>query len=380
MLDEKQQILEQINRANEILVTCKEHYSGDSITSVLAWLQILKKMGKNATAVISNFTPPSTYQFLPHIKEIKPNLLHLKKFTIAVRTTQTPIEELSYDKTDEAILISLTPKFGIYSDKDVSFSSSDYKYDLIFVLDSPDLESIGKIYENQTDFFYHTPIINIDHSPANEYFGQINMVDLTATATNEITFSLIKSWDEKLLDETLATYIYTGMTEKTKSFKNNNVTPNTLNIASQLIQAGADREKIITHLYRTKSIQMLKLWGRALAKLQLDPKLKLAWTSINKLDFAKTGAKQENLQGLVEEIITEVPQVEVVLIFSYQDEQTINIQLYTNHKNNALGLLKKYSPEGNKILAKAKIKSDNLENVVTTTIEDIKQNLEKILN
>lgn len=378
MLNEKQQILEQINRAKEILITCKEHYSGDSLASVLAWLQILKKMGKNTTAVISNFTPPTTYQFLPQISEIKPDLLHLKKFTISVKTAQTPIEELSYDKTDQAVLISLTPKFGIYSDKDISFQSSDYKYDLIFVLDSPDLESIGKIYEKQTDFFYHTPIINIDHSPANEYFGQINIVDLTATATGEITFSLLNALGEELLDETLATYIYTGMTEKTKSFKNNNVTPNTLNIASQLIQAGADREKIVTHLYRTKSIQILKLWGRALARLQLDPKLKLAWTSLNKLDFTKTGAKPENLQGLVEEIITEAPQAEIVLIFSYQDDKTINVQIHTNHKYNAMGLLKKYSPEGNKIWAKAKIASDNLENAVTITMDDIKQSLEKI--
>lgn len=377
MLNEKQQILEQINRAKEILITCKEHYSGDSLASVLAWQYILKKMGKSTTTVISNFTVPNTYKFLPQINEIKSDLLHLKKFTIVVKTTQTPIEELSYDKTDQAILISLTPKFGIYSEKDVSFQSSDYKYDLIFVLDSPDLESIGQIYEKQTDFFYHTPIINIDHSPANEYFGQINVVDLTATATSEITFSILNSLGIELLDETLATYIYTGMTEKTKSFKTNNITPNTLNIASQLIQAGADREKIITHLYRTKSIQILKLWGRALAKLQLDPKLKLAWTSLNKLDFAKTGTKEEHLQGLVEEIITETPQAEIILIFSYHDDQTINLQIHTNHKYNAMGLLKAYSPEGNKIWAKAKIKSDNLENLVTTIITEIKQHLEK---
>ncbi len=378
MLNEQQQILEQINRAKEILITCKQHYSGDSLASILAWQQIFKKMGKNATAVISNFTPPSMYEFLPEISQIKSELLHLKKFNIIVKTTQTPIEELSYDKTDQAILISLTPKFGIYSDKDISFQSSNYKYDLIFVLDSPDLESIGQIYEKQTDFFYHTPIINIDHSPGNEYFGQINIVDLTATATSEVTFSLLKALGEELLDETLATYIYTGMTEKTKSFKNNNVTPNTLNIASQLIQAGADREKIVTYLYRTKSIHTLKLWGRALAKLQLDSKLKLAWTSLNKMDFAKTGARQENLQGLVEEIITEAPQAEVVLIFSYQDDKTINVQLHTNYKYNAMGLLKKYSPEGNKIWAKAKIESDQPENSITEIIDDIKQSLEKI--
>ncbi len=380
MLNEKQQILEQINRSSDILITCKEHYTSDSLVSVLAWLKILKKIGKNATAVISNFKPPHQLQFLPQLDEIKSELFHLKKFSIVVKTSQTPIEELNYDKTDTDLIISLTPKYGTYNEKDISFQSSDYKYDLIIVVDSPDLESIGKIYEQQTDFFYHTPIINLDHSPANEYFGQINIVDLTATATSEIIFTLINSLGEDLLDETLATYIYTGMTEKTKSFKNNNVTPNTLNIASQLIQAGADREKIVTYLYRTKSIQILKLWGRALAKLQLDPKLKLAWTSLTEQDFIRTGANPENLPGLVEEIITEVPAAEIICLFTQLEDNQVVVQLYTNHKYNALGLLKKYSPQGNKTWAQANINNEHLESALTKVIDDLKENLEKIIN
>ncbi len=381
MLNENQQIHEQINRASEILITCKEHYNGDSLASVLSWLQILKKMGKNATAVISNFSLPTHYEFLSGLGTIKSDLYHLKKFTIVVNTAETPIEELSYDKTEQELLISLTPKHGVYSDDDVSFRPSHYKYDLILVVDSPDLESLGKIYERQADFFYHTPIINLDHSPSNEYFGQINKVDLTATATTEIIYNLLEAFGQEMLDETLATYIYTGMTEKTKSFKSNNVTPNTLRIASQLIQAGAEREKVITHLYRTKSIQTLKLWGRALAKLQLEPKLKLAWTALSTLDFTKTGASEFHLQGLVDEIITEAPQAEVVLIFAAdQNNNKINIQINSNHKYNALGLLKKYSPTGHKTWAQTSISSNQLESVVREVIEDIKQSLEKIIH
>ena len=380
MLNENQQIHEQINRAKEILITCKEHYSADGLAAVLTMYKILSKLGKRAQIAISNFVPQPQFAFLEGQSVIKNDLYHLKKFTIQVDTEKTPVEELSYDKQDKKLIISLTPKTGTYSEQDIHFSASNYKFDLIIVIDSPDLESLGSLYEKQADFFYHTPIINIDHSPANEYFGQINKVDLTATSSSEITYTLLQTLGPELIDETIATYIYTGMTEKTKSFRSTSVTPHTLHIASQLIQNGAEREKIVTHLYRTKSIQILKLWGRALANLQLEPKLKLVWTSLTANDFALAGASEEQLQGLVDEIISETPQADVIVLFiESTNSSSINVKIFTNHKYNALGLLKQFSPQGNKLEASTNFVNQHIAEVERNVITGIKAELEKII-
>lgn len=378
MLNENQQIIEQISRAREILITCKKNFTGDSLSSALALARLLKKMDKSSAIVISNFTVPHNLTFLPGYKEIKSDLYHLKKFTITLATRNVPIEELSYDKGEEELKIFLTPKTGTYSQSDLSFGSSRYKYDLIFVLDSPDLESLGEIYEKNTEFFYTTPIINIDHSPANEYFGQINKVELTATATAEIIYSLSEILGHDLLDENIATSIYTGLTDKTRSFKSPTVTPHTLNIASRLIQLGADREKIITHLYRTKSIQTLKLWGRALARLQLEPRLKMVWTTLSQSDFDKSGTKESNIRGLVNEIISDAPQAEVIVVFLETETDKITSEIYTTHKVNALGLAKKFSPQGNKQMAHFQI-NKRLAEVEREVIEQVKSELEKII-
>jgi len=380
MLNENQQIHEQINRAKEILITCKEYYSADGLAAVLTMYKILSKLGKHTQIAINNFSPQPQFTFLEGQSVIKDDLYHLKKFTIQVDTAKTPVEELSYDKQDKKLIISLTPKTGTYSEQDVHFSASNYKFDLIIVIDSPDLESLGSLYEKQADFFYHTPIINIDHSPANEYFGQINKVDLTATSSSEITYTLLQTLGPELVDETIATYIYTGMTEKTKSFRSTSVTPHTLHIASQLIQSGAEREKIVTHLYRTKSIQILKLWGRALANLQLEPKLKLVWTSLTANDFALAGASEEQLQGLVNEIISETPQADVIVLFiESTNSSNINVKIFTNHKYNALGLLKQFSPQGNKLEASANFINQHIAEVERNVITSIKTELEKII-
>lgn len=379
MLNENQQILEQINRAKEILITFKKNFSGDSIASALALQKTLKKMDKRVNITASNFSLPKQYNFLPNHQDIKSELYHLKKFTISVDTSQAPIEELSYDKEGEELKIYLMPKTGSYSKADLGFVSSDYRYDLIFVIDSPDLESLGVLYEKNAEFFYQTPIINIDHSPANEYFGQINKVDLTATATSEIIYSLIVVLGEDLIDENIATCIYTGMTDKTRSFKSQNITPETLNIASKLIQLGADREKIVTCLYRTKSIQTLKLWGRALTRIQLDPKLKLVWATLSLADFDKAGANINNLNGLIDEIIMETPQAETIVLFLETGDQTITTRVYTTHRVNALGITKTFSPNGNKQYSSFSIKDKRLAEAEREIIEAIKTELEKII-
>ncbi len=379
MLNEEQQILEQIKRAKEILITTKANFSGDGLASSLALAAIFKKMDKAHTIAISDFKP-GKYKFLPEVNIVKPELYHLKKFTLKINTNNAPIEELAYDKTDNELLIYLTPKKGIYTKEDITLVPSDYKYDLIFVLDSPDLESLGDIYEKNTDFFFHTPVINIDHSPANEYFGQINKVELTAVATAEIIYSLLNTLSIELMDEKIATYLYTGLTEKTRSFRTPQITPHTLSIASQLINYGADREKIITHLYRTKSVSMLRLWGRALARLQIDSSLKLGWTIISRNDFDLSGAKAEDIHGLIEEIISEAPQVDTVVVFLQTAEQTIEVYVYTSHLINALHLTKRFSPRGDKQRAFIIFNNKKLTEAESEVMEVIKTELEKIHN
>jgi len=379
MLNEQQQIMEQIDRAKEILITFKKNFTGDSITSSLALKAVLSKLDKHVTIAASDYKTPKNYYFLPDHKAIESDLFHLKKFTIIVDTKNAPVEELAYDKIGDQLKIFLTPKTGVYTERQVSFGASDYKYDLIIVLDSPDLESLGYIYEHHADFFYHTPIINIDHSPTNEYFGQINKVELPMTSTAEIVYGLIEGMGIELIDEKIATYLYTGMTDKTKSFKTPNVTPKTLTIASRLINLGADREKIVTNLYRTKSVQMLKLWGRALARLQIDPRLKLVWTMLTRQDLDMTGAQEHEINGLVDEIISETPQAETIIIFSQGDHENINVTVHTTHRINALAITKIFSGEGNKQMAYFTLIDKTMSEVEREVIAKAKEELEKIL-
>ncbi|MDP2766941.1 MAG: DHH family phosphoesterase, partial [Candidatus Methanoperedens sp.] len=252
------------------------------------------------------------------------------------------------------------PKDGLFTEDDISSRSSGFKYDLIIALDTADLESLGQIYDNDTEFFYKTPIINIDHHSENEEFGQINFIELTAVATGEILFSLFESYSRDLIDEDIATCLLAGIISKTKSFKTPNVTPKALLTASQLISMGARREEIVNHLYRSRPINVLKLWGRVLARLSSSLDGKLVWSTLTNMDFAKTDSREKDLDDVIDELIINIPQAKIVVIIyektgAEEPKPITNVLAYSAKNINSLDLIKEYNPQGTKDLALASI-------------------------
>jgi len=214
--------------------------------------------------------------------------------------------------------IVITPLSGSFKNEDVSFSYGTFKFDLIIVLDSPDLERLGPLYEGQSSLFYETPVINLDHHAGNDFFGKINWVDLTATSTAEILVSLIESLarENPLIDEDIATALLTGIITDTGSFQNANTTPKSLTVAAQLVAAGGRQQEIIRHVFKTKPLSTLKLWGRILESVRLDPESRFIWAKISQDDFLATGATESETSGVIDELLKSAPDIDFVLLLS----------------------------------------------------------------
>lgn len=315
-----QQATEVINRSKSILVCLPLHPSSDAISSGLALLLALEKLGKRVRVVCSEFELPSNHSFLPKSDAIERELSNLRQFIISVDITKAAIDELSYNIEGGKLNVYLTPRDGFYEAKDVTTSTGEFAYNLAIIVDAGDLEALGPIAVNNAEFFYRTPILNIDHTAKNTMFGAVNLVDLTATSTSEIAFELIKAIGFNVLDEKIATTLLTGIISKTKSFQTPTVTPRSLAIASHLIAAGAKRDDIINNLYQSKSIASLKLWGRALARLQQDHRGQFVWSVLNEQDFIRSGAVEQDLPNVIDELITNIPTAELVVIL-YQRER-----------------------------------------------------------
>ena len=368
------QFKESLIKSKKILITTKTNPSGDGLASCLALKAALEKINKNSEIIIDGFNLPKEYEFLPKISEIKTEVSKLKKFTIDLDVSQTGIEELSYDLDGNNLKIYLSPQRGVFTPEDLKFRTSEFAYDLIITVAVSNLESLGKLYDHHRDFFYQIPVINIDNAPANEQFGHINMVDVTATSSAEIIYNLINIWPEKVIDKQAATYLLTGMISATKSFKTANVTPNALTIAGKLIDLGANRQEVITHLYQTKTISTLKLWGRILSRLQSDSQTKLVWSKLNPHDFTESGASDKEVIGVIDDLISASPMAEIIILFYQLLPGQTKVIVRSLANVNILNLIRTFAPQGDKGEAFFTL-DQNLEATEQVVIETVRQQL-----
>lgn len=345
-LQVENQINELIEQKSRILLALPKNPSTDAIAAGLALFMYLEKIGKQARLVAADFTLPASHAFLPKSQEIFSEIPALKKFIISLDVSKAQVEDINYDLHDNKLNVYVTPRNGYFTAQDLKTSAGDFTYDLIITLDAHDLATLGSIYQNNIDFFYRMPIINIDHSPANENYGQINLVEAKSTSVSEIIFEMIQKFAPHILDEYIATNLLTGIISKTKSFKTSSVTPRSMAIASHLIANGARREEIVKNLYQTKSIHALKLWGKALIKLQKDQNYQIVWSVLEAKDLIEAGATEDELEKVVDELIVNTPEAKNVFILYDKPGIGCRAILSTPHYIKAKDIFKAYSPKG----------------------------------
>ncbi|MDP2685230.1 MAG: hypothetical protein Q8P20_09435 [bacterium] len=373
-----QQIKQLITDKKQMLITFGCDSSFDTISSALALLYFLKRQNKAVDIVCDKFTLPNQCKFLPKSDEIKSKFDFLQKFIISLDVEKTGVEELSYDMKSEKLRIFITPKQGYLTRDNIRTAQSDFRYDLIFIISTPDLKSLGSVYDNNTDLFYKTPIINIDNQPDNEHYGQINFVDLTCSSVAEVLFDMLKKVGEEFINTDIATALLTGIISETKSFKGENVKPLTLSIASKLIDMGANRELVINNLYRNRTIPMLKLWGVVLTHVQNKKEIGLVWSTITRDDFVRAGAIENDLKDVIDELINTSPEAQISMIIHEHIENTNQlIHVIINSKKNIdiKQKLAKYKPTGQKNKISLFIQNKTLREVE----EEIVSEVEKII-
>lgn len=366
-LDTDRQFFDAIAKSDHVLIAFRKEWSVDAVATALALSRILAAKGKTVDIVADGFAPAKGIGFLPGADAIRPEIGRLRKFVISLDVGKTKIDELSYDVQGDKLRIFVTPKSGVFEDKDVSTRSAEYKYDLIVTVDTPDLVSLGALFERHSDLFYAVPTVNVDSDAGNEQHGNINLVDITATSCAEIVHRLFKDAGEHVLDEDVSTCLLAGLISKTRSFKTPTVTPITLGYASELVSAGARRDEIVQNLYRTRSLSTLKLWGRALARLKYDPATRTTWSVLVRQDFVHAGADEEHLPDVIDELIMNSPDADIIgLIYEQGSKEEVGTvagvcALVSTEKHaDALGLVAPLRPEGHRRMARVTFPGGNI--------------------
>ena len=370
----KQQVVDVLKNSQKILLLTHKNPDGDAVGSILGLYFSLIKMGKDAIAVCAD-VPSTVFDYMPGVKEISQNFASGRDFVISVDTSTVKADKIMYKMIDNKLNIIVTPKGGRFSKEMLSCCDGNFHYDAVVVLDSTDLERVGDPYEKHPELFYDVPVVNIDHHAGNDFFGKVNLVDLTATSTSEILVSVLEALtgDPKFMNEEIATSLLTGIITDTNSFQNTNTTPKSLTVAAQLVAFGGRQQDIIKYIYKTKPLSTLRLWGRALSSLRDEKMHKFVWTQLYKKDYLEVGAAETESSGVIDELLKTASGVDFALLLSEKNGDVHGSLRSTNKSKDVSEIAKLFGGGGHPMAAAFQINGTSLEASSDSTIQKIKE-------
>ena len=285
-MSEQPQIFEEIQKtignAREILLIAHQKPDGDTLGANLAMANWLRNIGKHF-----------------HLYCLHPVPQHLRYLPLW--------EHLLY--TDEEII--------------------RIPFDLIIFIDSSSLSysGVGHLLEKIKG---QPTIINIDHHPTNPNFGNINLVDPVASSASEIIYKFFESQQIQITKD-MATCILTGILTDTGGFSNLGTTQSSMEIAGKLLGLGAKFTTITNFTVRNKTVNTLKLWGRALDRLTRHANGVVS-TVLTQNDLTECDASDEDLEG-ISNFLNALQDAKIIMVLKEDPSGFVKVSLRTTQEN-----------------------------------------------
>jgi phosphoesterase RecJ-like protein len=269
-----QELLERFRSRETFLLVAHIGLDGDHLGSMLALHQALEQMGKKVHSYLPESVPDS-FDFLEGLDKLSPTL---------------PAEPVDCVVTLECPSRSRLPK-GF------------------------DLKAAGR------------EVLNLDHHPDNEMYGDLDWVEADAAALGEMTLDLLEALDIKL-DRSMAMAIYVAILTDTGSFQYSRVTPATHQRLAKLLQFDVPTDLIARQIYRQSRPEVLRLLGRVLAEVKV--KDGVAWGEISTGDLAHFNVRPEETQFFVDDV-DRVRDADVVALFRETSDGQVKVSLRSRH-------------------------------------------------
>jgi hypothetical protein len=233
-----------LQRIQEITTKCRSSViiippnpSVDAIAASTSLYLALNKMGKTVSLVCSQ-KPQSDLaasdKFQTVIGSGGDSLM------ISFPYSDGAIDKVDYNIQGESFNLIVTPRPGFQklNPNQVNFSYTGGLVDMIFVIDSPTLNSLGTVYTDNQNQFNGKDIINIDRHLTNAYFGTVNYVNKTISSISELILSVLQVLGIQI-DRDIATNLYAGAATSTNNFTSYSTNAETFEHIATLLRLGA---------------------------------------------------------------------------------------------------------------------------------------------
>ena len=224
--------------------------------------------------------------------------------------------------------------------------------DCLVALDTSTRDRLG-----QKTLSWPQPIdIVIDHHISNPAYGKLNLIVSEIPSTTGVLFELFQqaSWKVSAAN---ATCLYTGLTTDTGSFRYRGTNAHTLHAAAQLVELGADPAEIAKQCYLSITHERFALRKMVSNTISIKDKKKSAFLTILPDFYAKTGAKSEDTEGIIEEVAS-IQGVEVGSLFEFMPDGGLRVSLRSKGKVDVNSIASSFGGGGHKAAAGIRFAKD----------------------
>lgn len=238
-------ILEEIQKAKNILLHCHVKPDADSVGGALATMHALKAIGKQVTVIKGDSDLPAEFSCLPGF--------------------------------DKILLKNI-------SEIDLS------QFDLFIIQDSGDLNRISQT----PDFTFPTNLktITIDHHATNPNYSEINLVDATYPANCQLLHDLFTLWHVEITKE-IAICLFAGIFTDTGGFKYRSVTKDTFSVAAKLVELVPNFSDVISTIENSNDPKQIEFEAIALSSIKTYFGSKIAMTGVAFSSLQEKGIPNE---------------------------------------------------------------------------------------
>ncbi|WP_299103874.1 bifunctional oligoribonuclease/PAP phosphatase NrnA [uncultured Tenacibaculum sp.] len=170
--------------------------------------------------------------------------------------------------------------------------------EIIFLLDFNALHRVGDDMQNTLVKYEHDFAL-IDHHQQPDDFAYMYS-DTSMSSTCQMVYKFIDMMgDVDMIDKNIATCLYTGIMTDTGSFRFRSTTSETHRIIADLIDKGAENDRIHSNVSDANSYNRLLLLGQALSNLNILPEYKTAFISLSQDEKDKFNYEKGDTEGVV---------------------------------------------------------------------------------
>jgi hypothetical protein len=253
----KQQLIDKLKTANNVLVTVSRNPSVDQLAACLGLTLLLNKQGKHTAAVFSGKVP-STLEFLKPDETLEKNTDSLRDFIIALDRAKA--DKLRYKVEDNVVRIFITPYKTSISQEDLEFSEGDFNVDLVIALGVHRQEDMDEAITAHGRILHDATVTSINTTPDGG-LGAINWYDPQSSSLSELVTELTQSLDKDLLDNQIATALLTGIVSETDRFSNDKTSSQTMSASAALMAAGANQQLVASKLEEETTSPLVAIQG-----------------------------------------------------------------------------------------------------------------------